>query len=442
LALWGLGVIVPASLPVVAIVSPSPVTATPVTLIRPRWVAQASGTPAQPQTNSGEFPPNPLEITTPDPLLPNADRPLTAQEQRTLIEALDNLNTQAIAQSKAGNGVAAYEIWNRELRLRRALGPLAEVKALGRVGGTAWEDSQATQVRLITERLQKIQAATPPSDNGEAIGLRRALGEAYLRVRNKDLALGIYTQTLAEARQRQDATLEEMTLTTIADLHLNWFDYPNAAEAYQALLPLVTIRGDILPPKPKPGQTEADREPIRLNQADVLRKLSYAYEQNKQPAEAIVAQQQLVTLYQRKKQADPIPALKLAIAINYEALGKSEAAIENYQQSYLLAQPVQQYAYAADALQRLGTLYRTENKLDSALRIYQFLVDVEQQSYNVYGKMNAFDQIAQIHLARKNYPQALAALQQGLTLAKQLKYREDYFNTQIQKVMESSKTGS
>ena len=51
-----------------------------------------------------------------------------------------------------------------------------------------------------------------------------------------------------------------------------------------------------------------------------------------------------------------------------------------------------------------------------------------------YGMMNAYDQIGQIQLDRKQNQQALVAFKQGLGLAKQLKYRQDYFTAQIQKI--------
>ena len=82
---------------------------------------------------------NPLEITTPDPLLPYSveERPLTPLERLRLTAALEQLNQQAAAKLAAGDRLGAFEIWNRELRLRRALGYLEEVKALSRVGAIA-----------------------------------------------------------------------------------------------------------------------------------------------------------------------------------------------------------------------------------------------------------------------------------------------------------------
>ena len=48
--------------------------------------------------------------------------------------------------------------------------------------------------------------------------------------------------------------------------------------------------------------------------------------------------------------------------------------------------------------------------------------------------MNTYDQIGQLYLQRGSYPEALAAFQNGLQLAQQLKYQETYFTQQIQQV--------
>jgi hypothetical protein len=51
---------------------------------------------------------------------------------------------------QAGNAEGAFEIWYRELRLRRALGYLEEVRALGRVGEIAWQRTQKFDAQVIT----------------------------------------------------------------------------------------------------------------------------------------------------------------------------------------------------------------------------------------------------------------------------------------------------
>src|SRR4028119_889645 len=102
---------------------------------------------------------NPLEITTPDPLLPKPPKrgSLSPEAQSILRQSLDEFNAQATVLLQAGKPLEAFDIWYRELRLRRALGYLEEVQALGRVGEIAWQRTQKYDAQVITGRLQAIQ---------------------------------------------------------------------------------------------------------------------------------------------------------------------------------------------------------------------------------------------------------------------------------------------
>ncbi|WP_171572447.1 tetratricopeptide repeat protein [Leptolyngbya sp. Cla-17] len=452
-----------------------------------------------------EFPSNPLEITQPDPLIPYdyKDRPLTAQEIRQLRVGANRLAIIGATKLEQGDRVAAFNAWNRELRFRRLAGPLTEeVLTLGRVGDVAWRESDTTQLRWITKRLDEIlakmqtdqsaskgQLATPvmpaqletlppdlslelepsqpskitessPSSNqpqaqtqtaptltarqlfgtldtnplavggvnalvilgslNREVSLLDALGFAYQQVRLPQTAVKVYQQLLAEARRRNDSFKLEATLITLGQLHLAWFDYGSAVQPYQELL----------------ARSRSRRDPI--NFPLYLDRLAYIHEQAKQPAQAIPYQAQLITFHQTALgDAKLIPALTLKIADNHRRLAQLDQAETNYQLAYKLAIPLLQFAHAADALKKLGDLYRANNRLDSALRMYAFLVEIEQQAYNTYGVMDAYDQTGQVHLLRKEYPEAIAAFQQALPLAQQLKFREDYFATRIQKASES-----
>jgi tetratricopeptide (TPR) repeat protein len=361
---------------------------------------------------------NPLEITTPDPLLPELPegQTLSPVERETLSTALDQLNTQATAQRQAGDLPLAYDTWNRELRLRRALGVVEEVQALGRVGNNAWTDNQRVEIQLITGRLQAIQMeaqAKPPVN----LALLEALGEAYQQVRVPGSALDVYQQILADARQRQDQTAVESTLKTIVDLQMSWFDYPKAAATYEELLTIAQARSD------------------RPSEVLYLKQLAYIYDQSNKPQQALEAKQKLIVRYFNYPSLESlIPSLKIAIASDYEALEQPNQAGEAYQEAYQLAMSRQQFAYASQALQKLANLYRTNNQPEYALQIYQTLLQIDQLSYDDYGRMNAYDQIGQIYIEQKNYPLALAAFQQGLQIAKALNYQEAYFTTQIEQV--------
>ncbi len=366
---------------------------------------------------------NPLELKTPDPLLPGGlNRPLSEVEKQTLRTELDRLDTEANAKLRSGDVLGAFDIWDRELRLRRALGLLEEVQALGRVGNIAWVQNQSNQVRFITNRLSAIQTQVQqPLKNQVTLPDRAqilpALGIAFQQVRSPGLALKVYQQMLTEARARRDAIAEVDLLNTIGQLHLSWFDYPNAIATYTELLNLARARNDA--------------QNVLAN----LVQLAYTHEQANQPAQAATYQQQVIEIYQKNpQQAALIPVLKIRLGDNLTASKQLDAAEKAYQEAFQLAQPLLQLAYASDALRKLGALYRSNNRLDAAVQVYEYLAGVQQQAYDSFGVMDAFDQLGQIQVQRKAIPEATTAFQQGLEVAKQINYRVDYFTAQIQKL--------
>ncbi len=371
-----------------------------------------------------KFPPNPLEITTPDPLLKRSPekQPLTATEKQQLEPALDRLNQEATAKLGAGDKVGAFDTWNRELRLRRYLGTLPEITALSRVGAIAYNQNNRQQVIYITQRLQKIQKPIQKQTQPD-LEILQALGQAYQQVRSPEFALTAYEQILATVRQRKDTVKEVETLTTIGELHFSWFDYPKAAATYEELLTL------------------ANSGKNRNSQIIYLQKLAYIYTQAKEFQKSIKVKNQLVEIYRQNNNLELIPGLKLAIASEYESLVKEnpdliQEAFKNYQESYTTAWQLQQYARAGEALRKLIALYRASGQIEDALQASQILVQTEQLAANFYGLMNAYDQIGQIYVERKEYSKALTAFQKGLKFAQQLKHDENYFNQQIKKISE------
>lgn len=378
---------------------------------------------AKKPTQPDKFPPSPLEITAPDPLLPRSLKdktPLTPEERQQLGVALDDLNQQATAKWQSGDKLAAYEIWNRELRLRRFIGTLAEVQALSRVGGIAWSDNQRAQVQYITQRLREIQKQTQSQKTAD-LELLQALGQAYQQVRAPKEAVQIYEQVLAVVRQQGDTQAELETLKIIGELHLSWFDYPSAAKTYEQLLAFASAKND------------------RTNELAYLQQLAYIYEQAQQPQNALKVRSKIAKMYQEANNFTQFPVLNQEIAEDYELLAREnpsllQEAFRNYQVAYTTAWELQQYVRAAEALRKLIALYRSQGQIEEALQTSQILVQAEELAVNFYGLMNAYEQIGQMYVERKNYPQALTAFQKGLELAQQLKYNEAYFTEQIQKL--------
>ena len=201
-----------------------------------------------------------------------------------------------------------------------------------------------------------------------------------------------------------------------------YFDYPAAAATYEELLTMAQANYDA------------------FNEVNYLQQLAYIYDKSKEPENALKAKQRLADSYLNRKDFTQIPALKIAIASDYEALDKPDEASQNYQEAYSLAVSIQQYAQASEALEKLSNLYRSHDQLDYALQILSIRAQINQRSLDFYGLMNTYDQIGQISVEQKNYPQALSAFQQGLELAQSLKYQESYFTTQIARVNQMRST--
>lgn len=390
------------------------------------WLSSSStGLAADKKPTLEEIPVNPLEITTPDPSLPRKiddKTPLTSLERLKLAATLDELNRQAAAKLALGDRAGAFEIWNRELRLRRSLGLQEEVQALGRVGAIAWRENQQLQVQYITQRLQEIQkqAQSPPSKSKTPVSmdfkLLREIGVAYQQVRSPNLALEVYETILAAERKQQDQTSIEATLRTIAELHLAWFEYSKAAASYEELLSLARQKRD---------------RPIEIA---YMQQLAYIYEQANQYQQALAVKQQLAEIYRNQNQFTLLPQLRLEIGSNYAALEQLNQAFQNYQLAYTSAWSLQQYSRASDALRQLIALYRSQGQINEILQTSQILLQSEQLASDFYGMMNTYDQIGQIYIQQGNYPEALAAFQKGLELAQQLKYQEKHFAEQIAQV--------
>lgn len=359
--------------------------------------------------------PNPLETSGSDPLIPQIDRPLSPFEQRRLREALDELNNEAQAQFDAGNPDQAFEIWYRELRLRKYLGRLEEIQALGRVGEIAWNNSRTEDVKNIYHRLRIVQQETEQEAPLSPEYLE-AFALAYQQLRKIDSSLYIQGKILVNAKANGDAIAETRALNTIGELHLARFDYLQAAPIYEQLLARAQAQGD------------------SYQEGIYLQRLAEIYSEALQPQNSVRIKEQLINNHLQNQRLEAIPELKILMGDDYDALNQAEEASQSYQEAYALAWSLQQFGAAGKALLKLGDLYRKHDQLEFALQIYQTLLKVEQQSYNYYGLMNAYARMGDIYLNQNNYPQALFSFQQGLELARAISHNEQYFIGRISQV--------
>jgi tetratricopeptide (TPR) repeat protein len=383
-----------------------------------------AGSIASAQTNPpalDQFSPNPLEITTPDPLKP-ATESLSSTQRDELTAALEQLNLEAAAKLQAGDGAGAFDIWFRELRLRRYLGPAAEIAALSRVGSVAWSSGKTIELQFITQRLQAIykQVQSQVPVNAE---LLPPLAAAFQQVRAKSPTVEVYQQILENARQNQDILAQGQTLKVYEEL-ASLIQENRAVFAANATVPNSAVTAENGAPQPVTPPTEVE----------TLRQLAYVYHQSKQPLKAIAAREKLASVYLNLQNPNAIPPLKIAIANDYQTIGQINLAAQYYQEAYNLAVPIQQYAEASEALDKLALLYRSQKQWEPTLRIYKMQLLLEERAYNWYGLMSAYDNLGQVYQEMKAYDKALEAYQKGLEVAQRLGHRKEYFDKKIIKV--------
>lgn len=391
---------------------------------------------------------DPLQDANRDPLLPalSLERPLSPIELSNLAAGLVALDQRAQQHLAAGEVDEAFALWRRALRLSRVLGPLAEFERIQRIAQIAWAQQRSVDAQLLTLRTreiwQTVQAALglpteaafgeQPADgaapasllvsgNMEAdIAALQAIAQTFTTLRDIDSAIDVYSQlTAMGAAPAQGSSNDSPTQLTaqkinLAELHLAWFRFAEAADVYLDLLKTARANGD------------------SVAEIAYLERLVYSYQQANSLPNAVRAQTDLIGLYQGQGQVERLPGLLVAIAQNYRALNLPQNAIDYYRSAYSSAQRFQQFSFSAAVLQDLATLYRTLAMTDEALGAYTLLIPVERQAYNNYGVMNAYDNIGQLQRQQGNSLAALKAFEQALVIADQLNLREAYFIEQIE----------
>ena len=365
-------------------------------------------------TELTEFLSNPLTDDPRDPALPQpeVDRVLSPLELYQLEQNLDGLNARAQALLAAEEGDEAFELWLREVRLRRVLGREDELQALERVVPLAWNNQRATTIQLLTQRLRVIWNNAAARSELDEAALERLLA-LFITLRDEDAVVTI-TQALADQAAAQgDGVTQRQRLAELGEAYLAWFEFEKAAAVYEPLV------------------ADAARREHPTQERVLLEALIYSYQQDERYELAIPLQERLLELYRTALLSESEVPLEIAIARNYRAIENYPRAVEYYQLAYRTAQQLEQYGYSSEVLQDLGALYRDLGQPRDAITMYNLLVRVEQQSYNHYGILLAYDQLGQIYVDLEEPDNALVAFQAGLAFAEALDYRQDYFQAQI-----------
>ncbi|MCY7394198.1 MAG: tetratricopeptide repeat protein, partial [Leptolyngbyaceae cyanobacterium CAN_BIN12] len=266
-----------------------------------------------------EFPSNPLEITQPDPLIPYdyKNRPLTAQEIRQLRAGANRLAVIGATKLEQGDRVAAFNAWNRELRFRRLAGPLTEeVLTLGRVGDAAWRDSDTTQLRWVTKRLDEILAKAQTEQAASKGQLANPDRLSALETLSPDLALDLELNQPSKITENRTVSGQPQAQTQA----------PPVLSARQLL--------DTLDTNPLAvGGVNAIAILGNLNkEVSLLDALGFAYQQVRLPQTAVKVYQQLLAEARRRKDDFKLEATLITLGQLHLAWFDYGSAVQPYQE--------------------------------------------------------------------------------------------------------------
>jgi tetratricopeptide (TPR) repeat protein len=359
----------------------------------------------------------PLAIPQNDPLLPpsNLERELSPLEEKRIRAEIAALEIEANNRLAQGQPEEAFELWFRQLRLYRAIDPLAEITALGRVGEIAWQANRKEELKVITNRLNELYPEEE-TENNFTTEFLSALGTSYQQVRNLDSAIAIYLTLLDRSRQANENQLKIKYLETLGELYLDKFDYPQAAIIYEKLLAL------------------SDEELAEVSPENYLSQLIKIYDYTKEPEQGIKVKEQLLDYYTAQENTEPIVDILIALGDDYQSLDRVELAIQAYQEAVIFGQLLQQLASISESLTKLANLYQEQKQYSLAIQTYNKLLDVEIRAYNSYGVMNSYDRLGQIYLLIEDYDRALSVFTEGLKIAQSLDVRVSYFTELIDRV--------
>lgn len=395
-----------------------------------RWLSATglvlSGLALLPLTAWGQLDPvirdrflNDPEFTQPrDPLLPEIPvaRPLSPLEKSELEIALNQIALEAEQLYFLGQADRAFELWMREVRLRRIFGYAEEIQAMQRVGLRAWEDSRAQEIQLLTLRLRQIQTELLEQDSSN-IFLFEAIAATFEVLRDIDSATAVYNTLIAQATSSNNVPERQRLLENLANLQEAWFRFEAAGKTYQALLGTLSSTS------------------VSATEARYLAGGIRNYQNAGQLRTVIDYQRRLLRYYENTAALQAEPSLLLAIARNYRDIEELSEARNYYLTSYTKALAQNQSSVAKDVVQDLAVIYTRLGRPDDVLYLHRQQLAVEGLSYSGYGLMQVFDDLGQFYISQDNLEQAISAYQEGLILARYLGYREIYFQLQLQQLL-------
>lgn len=353
-----------------------------------------------------------------DPLLPDPPvaRPLSPLERSALERELNQLDQQATDLLEAGNTGDAFDLWLREVRLRRLLGLEAELAALQRVGQRAWDEGQTLTIQLLTARLDAIRNGLL-EESPLNLEYLEETAQTYEILGDPERAIALYQELADIALTAEDLTTYQAFLEATARVQRGWFYFTEATQTYEQLAQLAT-------------------EPDQIVQ--FLEAAADQAIQAERYQQALDLQMRLLAQYQASTDwAERIPQLRLGIAETYLALGQPEEAGTTYQRAYQEAIVLQQFEQAISAIEGLVGIYRDRNRYEEVIYLYRQQLLVARQAYDAYRILETYDGLGQTYEALNQPQAALSAFREGLVMAEHLNHRVAYFIAQVDRLSDA-----
>ena len=369
---------------------------------------------------------NPRSLDKPkaDPLLPSLtlNRPLSPLERRLIEETIVQLNQEAQQLLETSQTDQAFDLWFRILNLQRRLGRSQEITGLGSIGEQAWKAGRRIELEAITDRLHRLETELRKSPQQTLSSDGKALGLAYQQVRDLNAAQTFYQFQLQLAQQQQDSTAMAEILTELIAVQWGSLNYALATDYTQQKLTLL---------RSGPVTLKSLQE-----ERSLLNSLAFLAQQIGDYPTQISALEETIALTLDLGLVEEVPTLWADLGNAYRANNQFNLAVQSYYQGYGFAQENQQYEAAQRILTSLGQLQEAEGQLQDAIQTYELLRQVHRYSSNLLGLLDSYDRLGQLYLQIQRPEQAQEQFEQGLTLARRLKYRELEFEVNLQQFEE------
>jgi CHAT domain-containing protein len=277
-----------------------------------------------------------------------------------------------------------------------------------------------TYQQAIQVYRQEVTAAANVKDAQRQITALNAIAAIYIySFKENQKGIEVYQQIIAVAKQANDFKAEVIALNSIASIYQNSLKQPQKAIViYQQALRLAQ----------KTNNNDRSQEFWLLNS------LAGLYKSLKNFPKAIETYQQIAVVAREMKNSFYETAAPGAIGDLYsDQLKQYRKAIDYYQQTLTLAEKYQyQWAQSSALLgianaSRLLATSKTDHQ--NVLKLAQQGLQIAQSEKNQPRQIRALAILGMTYKALEDYPQAIAAFEQGIAVARgaQLDYYESIF---------------